>query len=371
MKSVSYVGMDVHKETIDCAVMEEFSGEIGLEKRMGNSMVSVKRFFARLLAEGPVVAGYEAGCLGYKLQRELTGLGVKCVVIAPSRIARAPAERVKTDRRDARMLAKLLRNGEAQAVHVPEPADEAVRDYLRARADLRVELKRYRQRLGNLLIRHGYVYSEGKKSWTLRYRRWLKELEFAHEALAETVELYYGRILELEAKLLEMDGRIEEIAESERYGEAVGRLRSLRGIDYLIALAMVCEIGDFRRFASAEQFMAFLGLVPTEHTSGSKRQQGGITKTGNRHIRRLLVESSWHYRYHRPPSKALRRRREGQSEEVVVYADRAMRRLAKKFHRLVGRGKSSQLAVTAVARELAGFVWGLMVDRLELPRQAA
>ena len=370
MKSVSYVGMDVHKETIDCAVMEEFSAEIQLEKRMSNSLVSLKRFYGRLLSKGPVVAGYEAGCLGYKLQRELTDLGVKCVVIAPSRIARAPGERVKTDRRDSRMLAKLLRSGEAPSVHIPERCDEAVRDYLRARSDLREELKRYRQRLGNLLIRHGHLYTAGR-NWTLKYRRWLKEQEFTDPTLAETVELYYGRILELEARLLEMDRRIEEIAEGERYAEPVGRLRSLKGIDYLIALSMVCEIGDFRRFATAEQFMAFLGLVPSEHTSGSKRRQGGITKTGNRHIRRLLVESSWHYRYHGPPSKALRRRREGQSEEVVVYADRAMRRLAKKFHRLVGRGKSSQVAVTATARELAGFVWGLMVDRLELPRQAA
>lgn len=168
--------------------------------------------------------------------------------------------------------------------------------------------------------------------------------------------MYYGRILELEAKLLEMDQRIEEIGESERYAEAVGRLRCLRGIDYLTAVAMVSEIGDFRRFGSAEHFMAFLGLVPSEHSGGSRRRRGGITKTGNRHIRRLLVESSWHYRCQRPPSKTLRRCREGQSEEVVVYGDRAMRRRAKKFHRLVGRGRSSQIAVTAAARELAGLV---------------
>ncbi len=370
MESVSYVGMDVHKETIECAVMDDSSTETRLEKRMSNNLPAIKRFFGRLLTEGAVVAGYEAGCLGFKLYRELTALGVRCVVIAPSRIARAPGERVKTDRREARMLAKLLRNGEAPGVHVPEPCDEAVRDYLRARADLKMELKRYRQRLQNLLIRHGHIFTESR-NWTLKYRRWLKKLEFAHTALAETVDLYYGRILELEAKLLEMDQRIEEVGESERYVEDVGRLRCLRGIDYLTALSMVCEIGDFRRFASAEQFMAFLGLVPSEHSSGSRRRQGGITKTGNNHIRRLLVESSWHHRYQRPPSKALRRRREGQSEEVVVYADRAMRRLAKKFHRLVGRGKSSQVAVTAVARELAGFVWGLMVDRVELHKQAA
>jgi transposase len=370
MDSVRYVGMDVHKETIDCAVMDGLSPETRFEKRLGNEHRAIRRFFDRLLSEGPVVAGYEAGCLGFKLHRELTAMGVQCVVIAPSRIARAPGERVKTDRRDARMLAKLLRNGEAQAVHIPEPYDEAVRDYLRARTDLKLELKRYRQRLQHLLIRHGHLFTAGK-NWTLRYRRWLKDEQFAHPVLKETVDLYYGRILELEAKLVEMDQKIEEMGESERYAETVGRLRCLRGIDYLTAVAMVSEIGDFRRFASAERFMAFLGLVPSEHSSGNRRHQGGITKTGNRHIRRLLVESSWHYRYQRPPSKALRRRREGQSEEVVVYADRAMRRLGKKFHRLVGRGKSSQVAVTAVARELAGFVWGLMVDRVELHKRAA
>jgi len=370
MKSVRYVGMDVHKDTIDCAVMDDLSVETRFEKRLVNELRAIRKFFGRLLEEGPVVAGYEAGCLGFKLQRELAALGVQCVVLAPSRIARAPGDRVKTDRRDARMLTKLLRSGEAQVVQVPDPSDETVRDYLRARTDLKMELKRHRQRLQHLLIRHGYVFTEGK-NWTLKYRRWLKDQEFVHPALKDTVDLYYGRILELEAKLVEMDEKIEEIGEGERYAEAVGRLRCLRGINYLTAVAMVSEIGDFRRFASAEQFMAFLGLVPSEQSSGTRRRQGGITKTGNRHIRRLLVESSWHYRYQRPPSKALRRRREGQPEEVVVYADRAMRRLAKKFHRLVARGKSSQVAVTAVARELSGFIWGLMVDRVEPHNQAA
>jgi len=370
MERVCYVGMDVHKETIDAVVMDLGGREPRFEKRISAHMSAVRRFFDPLLREGAVVAGYEAGCLGFKLYRELRGMGVRCVVIAPSSIARAPGERVKTDRRDALMLAKLLRNGEGQAVHVPEPCDEAVRDYLRARADLKVELKRYRQRLQHLLIRHGLVFVDGK-NWTLRYRRWLGQQQFAHEALKETVDLYYGRILELEGRLVEMDQRIQEMAEGQRYGQAVGRLRCLRGIDYLTALALVAEIGDFRRFGSAEQFMAFLGLVPSEHSSGATRRQGGITKTGNRHIRRLLVEASWHYRYSRPPSAGLRRRREGQSEQVVVYADRAMRRLAKKFHRLVGRGKSSQVAVTAAARELAGFVWGLMVGKIELHEQAA
>lgn len=371
MKSVLHVGMDVHKDSIDVAVLEGGQRTAMIEQRFANEEASVKRFFERLKRRGAtILAGYEACTMGFHLYRQLDRQGVGCVVIAPSKIARAPGDRVKTDRRDARALAKLLQHGEAEVVGVPEAADEAVRDYLRAREDVKVELRRHRQRLNHLLLRHGYVYSQGK-NWTVRYRQWLVGLQFSESALEATVMVYRGRIAELEDRLKEMEEKIEETAKSERYREAVGKLRCLRGVDYLTALAMVVEIGDFRRFETAEQFMAFLGLVPTEHSSGPKRRQGGITKTGNGHLRRLLVESSWHYRTNRAPSLKLRKRSEGQSEEVVRYADRAMSRLAKKFQRLRVRGKSGQVTVTAVARGLAGFIWGLMVGRTGVREQTS
>ena len=219
--------------------------------------------------------------MGYHLQRALQDSGVECVVIAPSSIARAPGDRVKTDRGDAVAIARLLRNGEGQRVYVPTPEDEAVRDYLRCRDDLRQELRRYRQRLQQCLIRHGHVY-RGGRNWTQSYRRWLGESEFSEEVLAETVQIYYRRIQEREEKLSLMAERIQQLASSARYAEPVARLRCFRGIDYLTALALVCEVGDFRRFATAPKFMGFLGMVPSERTSGSRPWQGGITKTGKR-----------------------------------------------------------------------------------------
>ena len=371
MNSVLHVGMDVHKETIEVAVLEGHQRSALIEKRLTNDEVSVSRFFEGLKRRGAaIVAGYEACTMGFHLYRQLESQGIACVVIAPSKIARAPGDRVKTDRRDAQVLAKLLQHGDGELVGVPEAADEAVRDYLRAREDVKSDLKRYRQRLNHLLIRHGYVFSAAKL-WTVKHAQWLGTLQFEQPALEETVQVYRGRIGELVQRVKEMDEKIQETAESQRYCERVGKLRCLGGVDYLTALALVVEIGDFRRFATAEQFMAFLGLVPSEHSSGNKRRLGAITKTGNGHLRRLVVESSWHYRSYHPVSAKLRKRREGQSEQVVQYADRAMRRLAKKFQRLSFRGKSSQVAVTAVARELSGFIWGLMVGRTEVRGQAA
>ena len=240
-----------------------------------------------------------------------------------------PSTGVKTGRRDAVAIARLLRNGEGERVHVPTTGDEAVREYLRCREDVRQELRRYRQRLQQALIRHGHVY-RGGRNWTQGYRRWLDELQFSEEVLGETVQVYYRRIQEMEEKLGLMDLRIRELASSVPYAEPVARLRCFRGIDYLTALAIVVEVGDFRRFASAPAFMAFLGLVPSEQSSGSRRWQGAITKTGNGHLRRLLVEAAWHYRHSYAPSKTLSARRAGMPEALTAHTARAERRLARR-----------------------------------------
>jgi transposase len=333
-----------------------------LETRLPYNLEKVRKFFYSLQKKGTVFAAYEAGSMGFELERFLCGMTIQCVVAVPSKIAKKPGDRVKTDRRDALQIARLLRSGDLEAVHVPTREDEAVRDFLRARADLKLDHTRTKHRLSKFLLRHGHIYSG--TLWTHRHLQWIKGIRFSLPMLHETLQGYLTLLLTQKEKLDSLDGRIEELATSERYAEAVGKLRCLKGIDYLTALSLVCEVGDFRRFQRAEQFMSFLGIVPSEHSSGASRRQGAITKAGNVHLRKLLVESSWHYRYHSGPSAALLRRREGQAAEVLAYADRALTRLQKKFGRLVnGKSKRTQVAVTAVARELAGFVWGLMVGK--------
>ena len=366
MSNVRYIGMDVHKDTIDIAVVNTMTrrGQTERETRIRNEAGAIKKFFEGLDESWIPMAGYEAGPAGFSLYRFVTGLNVQCVVIAPGSLVRRPADRVKTDRRDARMIAHSLKNGDVDRVAVPQPEDEATRDFLRARDDLREELKHYKQRLNQLLLRHGLHYTEGG-NWTLGHRKWIQNLEFVIDCLKETVDIYYYRIVELEEKIRQMDADIEQIAQSEPYAERVGRLRCFRGIDYHVALAFVSEIGDYRRFGSAGSFMKFLGLVVDEYSTGSRRRQGSITKAGNAHLRRLLTEAAWHYRRKPAPSKRLNERRRGQPEQLIAYADRAARRLSTKFFRMVFRGKRSQVAVTAVARELAGFIWGAMVGQTE------
>ena len=362
MITLHYVGMDVHKETIEVVAFRENETTPCIEKRVPNRTKSIKKVFGNLLNEGSVIACYEAGCMGFTLQRVLEGMGVPTVVAAPGKLPRKSSERIKTDRRDARTLAIYLRNGDIEAIHIPTVDNEVVRDYLRAREDTRLDLVRTKQRLQKSLLRHGYVY-ESSRYWTGKHEKWLHTLEFVTPLMKATFDEYYYGIKGLEEKLRMMDKRIEEIALSEPYVERVKKLRCFKGVEYLTALSIICEVGDFKRFQNAAAFMAFLGLVPGEYSSGSTRKQGSITKSGNTHLRKLLIEASWHYRYKSAPSKRLTERRYGQPAELISYADRAMKRLQGKFFRLVVRGKTSQTAVTAVARELSGFIWGMMVGQ--------
>jgi transposase len=352
--------MDVHSTSVHAVVLAGDQVEPESEQSLPYDFAKLRRPFQRLLRRGPVIAAYEAGCMGFELARFLEDLNVPCVVAAPGKLPRKPTDRIKTDRRDALKLARLLRSGELDAVRIPSRDDEAVRDYLRARGDLRADLMATKHRLQKFLLRHGQLYPGDL--WTKAHREWLQHLDLGSARLIQTFECYLAVLLDQEERLRGMDADIKAMATSPRYLLAVSKLRCLRGIDYLTALSLVCEVGDFKRFATAAHFMAFLGLVPREHSSGTKRLQGGITKTGNTHLRRLLVEAAWHYRYGSPPSKQLRERRAGQPPEVIAYANRAMARLHRKYMRLVmDKNRKSQVAVTAVARELAGFVWGLMV----------
>jgi transposase len=363
MDRIQFVGLDVHKDTIDASVVGKDSAIPELEKRIANSPTVIKRLIGDLKRRGSLVAAYEAGCMGFELQRMLSGMGVECHVIAPGKMPRRAADRVKTDRRDARTIGRLLRQGELEPIRVPTPEEEATRDYLRARDDLKLDLGRSKQRLMKFLLRHGYIY-KGGGYWTKAFAAWLTSLRLPHPLLTQTFEDYRLKVASVKEELREMDQRIEQLALQPQYAPAVGRLRCFRGINYLTALALICEVGEFKRFPSAQSFMAYLGLVPCEQSSGSHRWQGGITKAGNRYLRRLLIEAAWHYRCKPGVGQRLRERRQGQSAELIVYADKAMRRLHQKYLRILMRGKMSKQAVTAVARELAGFIWGAMTDRI-------
>ena len=361
MENVQYVGLDVHKKDIRVAVFKGWGSEPEIERDLVNQPAKITKFFEKLKSQGSVQACYEAGCVGFETYRLLKSLGVECMVVAPGLVPRKPGERIRTDRRDARKLGRNLRNGEVTSIQVPTPEDEAVRDYLRMQQDFKEELKRSKQRLLSLLLRHGFVYREGNP-WSMRFEKWMKSLTFEEPLLEETFEECRCQVKDLKEKIGRMQARIEEIAQGERYRDDVGRLQCLKGIATLTALSVVAEVGDFRRFMKAGEFMAFVGLVPSEDSSGSKRRQGGITKAGNSHLRRLLVEASWHYRHDWGVSSRLAARRKNQGAFAVSYANKAGKRLNRKF-RLMLLKKKSQVAVTAVARELAGFVWGMMTGQ--------
>jgi transposase len=257
-------------------------------------------------------------------------------------------------------------------VHPPSEQEEAVRDLCRGREDARADLLRCRHRLGKMLLRRGILWEGGKKAWTEAHRRWLRTLPFEHEADKAVFEDYLLGIEQLEARLKTLDAKLDDLAQKEPYREPVGWLRCLRGIDTLTAMTIVAELHDFRRFQSPRHLMAYLGLVPSEFSSGQQRHQGGITKAGNSHVRRILVEASWHYRHGVHVGQALQKRREGQPGRVIAVADRAIQRLHRRFWKLSLSGKPAGKVIIAVARELAGFIWAVLSPTLSetRPQQA-
>jgi len=360
MKSLYYVGMDVHKDSIRIAVLKDMEKETVYEATVGNDIPKIVKILCGFKQKGTVISGYEAGCMGYTLQRSLTKAKVECRVIPPNKIFKTKTDKIKTDKRDAILIARMLKNNEGDSIYIPTADDEAARDLLRCRDDIKSEMQRTKQQLLKFLLRSGFIYDKEKSPWTIAHRKWMKEIKFSHDLQKEVFEQYYSQLQEQENRLERIETKLITVAETEPYREGVARLRCFKGIDYVTALAFVCEIGDYRRFRSAAAFMSYLGLVPSEFSSGTKRKQGGITKTGNTHLRKLLIESSWHYRYRGAASARLNARREGMDETIIVYADKALHRLQSKFSRLVFKGKSSKTAVAATAREFAGFIWGAM-----------
>jgi transposase len=360
-KGITFVGMDAHKEWIKLAVL--LAGQTKpVEWQVANEKAAVRRMLRKVQRLSPgneVRFCYEAGPCGYALQRWIQEAGSVCVVVAPSLIPRKPGDRIKTDRRDARKLAEMYRAGLLTEVHAPTPADEAARDLCRAREAAQEDLMRCRHRLSKMLLRRGWSWNGTKRAWSQGHRLWLRSLRLEHQADQLVLEDYLLAIEQLEQRLPWLEQRIEELSQQPAYAEAVAALRCFRGIDTITAMGLVTELHDFMRFNSPRGLMAFLGLVPSEHSSGESERRGGITKAGNRHARRLLIEAAWHYR-HRPNAANLKRRREGQPPHVVALADKAMLRLHRRFNRMLEKGKPRPKIVVAVARELTGFIWAAL-----------
>ena len=359
-KSSTVGGLDAHKVSINVALFLPGKSQ-PVEWTCANEKASVLRMVKKALqlAAGRLVFCYEAGPCGYVLQRWIREAGAECLVVAPSLIPRKPGDRIKTDRRDARKLGELLRAGLLTEVHAPSEADEAVRDLCRAREDAHQDLVRCRHRLSKLLLRRGCQWLSGKRAWGKAHRLWLHGLRFEQPADQFVFESYLLAIEHVEERMKALDERIEQASQLPQYAPVVAALRCFRGIDTLTAMSLVAELHDFMRFDHPRRLMAYLGLVPSEHSSGGHERRGEITKTGNCHVRRLLIEAAWHYR-HRPNVRSLEIRRRGQPPHVIALADRAMQRLHRRFNRLLERGKPRPKVVVAIARELTGFIWAAM-----------
>lgn len=354
VKARTLVGLDVHAAKVVAAILDAETGEVRFTSLSGQVEETVK--LCRALP-APVRATYEAGPTGYGLARALTADEVDCLVAAPGKIPRGASERVKTDRRDAEHLVRLLLAGKLHPVRVPDTTEEALRDLVRAREDIRGDLLRARHRLSKLLLRHGLRFAG--RAWSARHRIWLDRIEFDEPAGQATLHDYLGAVDALTHRRGELERQIEAQIPASPWVREVARLRCLRGIDTLTAAGLCCEIGDFARFARAGQLMSYLGLVPSESSSGEQRRLGAITKSGSRHARRLLVEAAWHYRNSPRLGRALERRQEGQPQAAVAISWSAQRRLHRVWTRMRARRKRSTVIAVAAGRELAGFCWAI------------
>jgi transposase len=350
------VGLDVHARSIVAAAIDGVTGEL-IQSRLTPSHEHVWSWVGDL--PGPVAVAYEAGPTGFGLARSLTAAGIRCEVVAPSKLQRPSGDRVKTDAKDAVHLARLLRLDEYTAVSIPTPDQESARDLVRAREDARGDLMRARHRLSKLLLRQGIVYSSGQ-AWTDAHDAWLRRQRFDPPALQATYESDYDAVLTVKARRDRLDGAIAAMAADSEFTPLVRRLGCLRGVSNLTALALAVEIGDWHRF-TGNTIGSFVGLVPTEYSSGQSRVQGSITKTGNTHVRRLLIEAAWHHRARYVVGKTMRERWDLATPAARSRGDAGNRRLHTRWNTFRDRKKRHVVANVAIARELAGWCWSLAV----------
>lgn len=374
MKRILKIGMDVHSTNYTLCAMEPV---IGAEDRIfanvkvtadyKNILMFIENLKLKLGLndEYDIECGYEAGCLGYSLYNQLTATGIKCVILAPTTMLTPQGVRIKTDARDAVMIAQCLSYAGYHAVYIPTEEDDSVKEYLRMRDDHKLALKKVKQQINAFCLRHGYHYEKTK--WTIAHLKWLKGLDISG-LYKETLNEYMASYDEQTAKIERFDQRIEELASQERYQEKVKKLGCFLGVKTHTALSLIVETGDFERFAKGNTYAAYLGLAPGENSSNEKIRRLGITKAGNGHLRQLLIEAAGRICKgavgHK--SKELRRRQNGNTAEVIAYADKANTRLRSRYYKFIRRGKKRNVAVAAIARELACFVWGMMTDNISI-----
>lgn len=355
---VVFLGLDVHKDSISAGILSSGCESPDVEK-IFNDEESIRRLIGRFGDSKLVRACYEAGPTGYDLQRLLVSMGVHCEVIAPSMIPKAPGDKVKTDTRDCRRLARLYRAGELVAIRVPSPREEAVRDLCRTRGDMVEDLTRARNRLTKFLLRHSRVWRDGS-NWTVKHESWLNAQRFDEAALQTTYEHYRAVVMSRDAQLEAVEADLVGWFKQEPFADAVTRLGAYRGVTHMGALALQAEVCDWRRFARASALMGFVGLVPTEYSSGGSTRRGHLTKAGNAHVRAQLVEGAWQYQHRPYVGSVIAKRHEGVGPQTVARAWAAQLRLCGRFRHLAARKNTKSVVAAAVARELAGFLWAEM-----------
>jgi len=358
-----YIGLDVHKDTIAVSIAQSDGSKPRYYGEIANTQKAVEKLVKKLSPDGEVLAlCYEAGPCGYGLYRQLTGMGHDCIVVAPSLIPSKPGDRVKTDRRDSESLARLHRANELTPVWVPDSEQEAMRDLTRAREDMKHLERQSRQRLSMFLLRHGKHYDSGKSKWTQAYFRWLERVKFDHPVQQIVFQEYIDSVKQQQVRVKGLENEMEKALNTWSLAPVVEALMALRGCKLITAMTVMAELGDITRFDSPRQLMAYLGLVPSEYSSGKSTRRGGITKTGNGHVRRVLIESAWCYRFPARKTAHIQRRAELTSPAVQDIAWKAQKRLCGRYQHLMDRGLLKVKVCTAIARELAGFIWAVACE---------
>ena len=359
-KSSMYVGLDVHKSSIEVAIAESGRrNEVRSYGRIDGSLAALDKVTRKLESKGSTLFFvYEAGPCGYEIYRHLSNKGYDCIVVAPSMIPKQSGNRIKNDRRDAQMLARLHRAGELTNIYVPSMEDEAMRDLTRAREDDKSLERKAKQRILAFLLRHGYRYS-GKTPWSKAHFRWISILKLPHPAQQAVLQESLDALSECTARVDRLTEQIQQLLPEWRMYPVVKALQTLRGVSLVVSTTTIAKLGDLTHFARPVELMSYLGLVPSEHSSGETTRRGGITKTGNGHVRRVLVEAAWAYRLPARISPKLHKRQEGMPLDICAISWKAQLRLCTRYKRLLARGKANKLIIAAIARELCAFMWAI------------